>query len=416
MNVTRYYKIADYIIKAQELPAPFEGFMLECQGTQDCANLAGTAMSGGLDAAAQETSPSGYLDAHSAAFPGTIAMEIVRCEAAPEFKVKSSFNYPDVKVSVLADGGWLFESTSYNEIKVWTNADYTRMWYTAPEDADDEGKFYLQTVSYKLSHLLRCVIESRLLFEKALPLHSACININGEAICFSGNSGVGKSTRAQAWIDAIGAELISGDRPMILTDKGMVCGVPWDGKEGCFNPKNLPLKAVVVVRRALFTKVRKMHPKEAREFILNQCFLPMWDNAAAFKAMENVMLLTANVPFYYLFSDRDEASALKARDIIFNHPEQIHDVSGTARLRKDFEISHINGDILCHKKKKSKVNFDGALQLNDVSEFILNQMKERISTEDLVDLILSEYDVDRETAAADLEELLKVLESYGMLG
>ena len=60
---------------------------------------------------------------------------------------------------------------------------------------------------------------------------------------------MGKSTRAQAWIDGMGAELINGDRPLIDVRNMELYGVPWDGKEQCFRNVHYPLKAICEVRR-----------------------------------------------------------------------------------------------------------------------------------------------------------------------
>ena len=107
--------------------------------------------------------------------------------------------------------------------------------------------------------LLRLPLECRFVHEGVLSLHAACVDEGGRAVCFTGDSGIGKSTRAKVWAEALGAEFISGDRPAIrLEENGSVaCGVPWDGKEQIFRNVERPLRALLEVRRATFTREPK---------------------------------------------------------------------------------------------------------------------------------------------------------------
>lgn len=84
----------------------------------------------------------------------------------------------------------------------------------------------------KLRFLARTAFECLFIHHATLSLHASCVELGGEAVCFTADSGVGKSTRARAWVDGLGAEFISGDRPAIRLEEGgnLACGVPWDGK------------------------------------------------------------------------------------------------------------------------------------------------------------------------------------------
>ena len=100
---------------------------------------------------------------------------------------------------------------------------------------------------------IKIALECLLARKGYISLHAACVSLDGGAIAFTGKSGMGKSTRAQAWQDAFRASLISGDRPLIKVSKNKVeaYGAPWDGKEGCYLNVHNPLREICEVRKNL---------------------------------------------------------------------------------------------------------------------------------------------------------------------
>ena len=57
------------------------------------------------------------------------------------------------------------------------------------------------------------------------------------------------------------------------------------------------------------------------------------------------------------------------------------------------------------------VDFSAMITLNETGAFLWNNIGENTTAEELTQALLAEYDVDRETAAADVEEFVSVLES-----
>ena len=138
--------------------------------------------------------------------------------------------------------------------------------------------------------LFRTAFECQFCYKKIVSLHAACIELNGFALAFTGASGIGKSTRALAWMNALGAKLISGDRPAVRIENvgSTACGVPWDGKEQIFRDVEKPLRCILEVRRSSSNYLRRLSREQARKLIVQQSFVPMWDTDAAFMAMANV--------------------------------------------------------------------------------------------------------------------------------
>lgn len=63
----------------------------------------------------------------------------------------------------------------------------------------------------------------------------------------------------------------------------------------------------------------------------------------------------------------------------------------------------------------SDVNFSGMLTLNDTGVFFWNLLKEDTTKEAMIEAVLNEYDIDKETVVSDLDEFLSKLEEKGIL-
>ena len=59
--------------------------------------------------------------------------------------------------------------------------------------------------------------------------------------------------------------------------------------------------------------------------------------------------------------------------------------------------------------------FNGTVLLNEVSAFVWEKLQTSVSKETLLDAIIDEYEVDRETASRDLDELLGTFTGYGII-
>lgn len=288
-------------------------------------------------------------------------------------------------------------------------ADYRRVQVVCPDDA--------LLVSDSALDLLRIPIECRFIHESIVSLHAACVEDGSCAVCFTGDSGVGKSTRAKTWVDALGAEFISGDRPAVrLEENGSVaCGVPWDGKEQIFRNVERPLRAILEVRRAPFTRLRRLSAEQAYRVLVRQCFIPMWDPDTAALAMVNVKRLCRITPVYRLFCGPDAEAARETRRILFDCPEEIQEELPDMKIREGFVLRNVADEHMVMPTGENVGKFGGAVVLSDVAAFVFEQLKRPVSREDLLSLILAEYDVDAETATADLDALLAQFREMNLL-
>ncbi len=266
-----------------------------------------------------------------------------------------------------------------------------------------------------LRNLFRMAIESLYCGHSRISLHSACVDVNGYAVSFTGVSGLGKSTRASAWVNANNAEFISGDRPTLqLTPNGVVAyGVPWDGKEQIFRPVSRPLKAILEVRRSDSVYLRKLDEKQAEKLLMKQAFIPMWDTNAATFTIMNVRRLAKLVPVYRLFCGPDEDSAREAYRILFEN--KIAEATKDMKIKEGFALRTVAKEYIVMPTGSRIAEFDGAIALNEVSAFLFGKMLNPVSKEDLVIALLDEYDVDKETAERDVDSLIAKFTEMGIM-
>ena len=319
---------------------------------------------------------------------------------------------PEIRVCRTADGRWLYRRNGGNAIPcVVASAEYRQIEGYVDELTDEA------TGSLVTRFLLRTAFECRFCYEGIVSLHAACVETGDFAVAFTGPSGLGKSTRASAWVEGLGARFISGDRPAVRIEKNgcVACGVPWDGKEQIFRDVETPLKCILEVRRSPANYIRKLSREQARNLIIQQSFMPMWDTDAAFMAMANVSALIKKTPVYRVFCGPTAEDARAVYDMLVNHPDLIREEANDMRIKEGFVLRNVVDEYIVMPKGENIAKFEGAVVLNEVSAFIYKMLEQPVSKEDLLAAVLAEYDVDQATAAADLDAILDKFADMGIL-
>lgn len=318
----------------------------------------------------------------------------------------------EIQIYRTQDNCWVYCGNAGNAIPcVVATSDYKQIEaYTAETSEEVFG-------GSAANFLIRTAFESRFCYEKIVSLHAACVELEDFAVAFTGPSGMGKSTRALAWVNALGAQLISGDRPAVRIENigSTVCGVPWDGKEQIFRDVEIPLRCIFEVRRSSSNYLRRLSKEQARKLIMQQSFVPMWDTDAAFMALANVSVLIRRTPVYRVFCGPDEDAARKIYDILVNYPELIREESEDMRIKEGFVLRNVMDEYIVMPTGDNITKFDGAVVLNEVSAFIYKLLEVPMCRDDLLTAVLDEFDVDEATASADLDVLLNKLADLGVL-
>ncbi len=86
------------------------------------------------------------------------------------------------------------------------------------------------------------------------------------------------------------------------------------------------------------------------------------------------------------------------------------------RINSDFTIQKVGTSYVAVPVGETSKTFHGMVRLNATGAFVWNLMAEKDCTEaELVDALLETYEVDRETAAADVSRVVSILKDNGIL-
>lgn len=79
------------------------------------------------------------------------------------------------------------------------------------------------------------------------------------------------------------------------------------------------------------------------------------------------------------------------------------------KIEKEFVLREIAGDYVIIPTGKTVLEFNGLATINEVGVFLWNLLQNEITEEELVLNLLKEYEVDEETARADVSEFIDIL-------
>lgn len=170
---------------------------------------------------------------------------------------------------------------------------------------------------YRAGASVRAALEAAGLFDifadaGMLVLHSAYIvTPAGEAILFSGPSGIGKSTQAALWERSAGAQIINGDRALLDIGRKTANGIFYSGTSGICKNVTAPIRAIVLLGQNDENRVSTPSPQAAFAGVLSQCAYYDWDALSATNMTECVARLVSDVPVLH-FDCRADASAVRA--------------------------------------------------------------------------------------------------------
>ncbi len=366
-----YYKIVNLIVQSDAMPARFAAFRMEK-----------------TEEAEKE--------------------QALMVSYAPGKRIRESFPVVS-EVSGLKIGpsteGWVFEEIETGH-QMHINAAYSEA--VLAEEIKETPPMW--------AFFLQLFLEGRLLDEGVLTLHSSCVELDGKAYSFSGPSGCGKSTRARNWVSGLRAAYLSGDRPAVHVAEHCAYGIPWDGKEQIFRNDKAQIGAVFEVRRSAFTMLRMLSAKQARTFLISQIYVPMWDSERAMAAMFLLNRLVKSIPVYRLFCGPDESAAIETYEILTKMRHKIREESIAMKLKEGFVLKSMAGEHVLMPTGENIARFNGTVLLNELSAFVIQKLSDGpLSKEDLADLILAEYEADREVVLSDLAELEQQLSDIGVI-
>ena len=85
------------------------------------------------------------------------------------------------------------------------------------------------------------------------------------------------------------------------------------------------------------------------------------------------------------------------------------------RLRQGFEIVNVADEYLAVPIGKETEQFKGVVVLNEAVAFLLNTMKNNVTLDQLVDVFVDNYEVEREKAAFDIKKMIDYLKEVNLI-
>jgi len=136
-------------------------------------------------------------------------------------------------------------------------------------------------------------------------LHASTVMYKGKAVLFLGESGTGKSTHTQLWLNHIPhTELLNDDHPLVrIMDDGAVrvFGAPWSGKTPCYKNINAPVAAIVQLSQAPYNKITSLEGITAVGALLSSCFKSFVKVETLLDKISDILsVIIKQIPVYHL--------------------------------------------------------------------------------------------------------------------
>lgn len=84
-------------------------------------------------------------------------------------------------------------------------------------------------------------------------------------------------------------------------------------------------------------------------------------------------------------------------------------------IKKEFVIREIVGETILVPVGSKSSSFNGLITINKVAKFIWENLEKIDSEEDMVELIIGKYDVEKSVARKDVEEFFRTLKNVGII-
>lgn len=136
-----------------------------------------------------------------------------------------------------------------------------------------------------------------------LLMHSSVTVYNEGGYLFLGPSGTGKSTHSSLWLKHVeGTELLNDDNPVVrvFDDDVIVYGSPWSGKTPCYQNKQVPAKAFVMLQQKPKNCIKRKDVIESFVALLESCSSFSWDKPIHRVICNTISEIIRKIPIFHL--------------------------------------------------------------------------------------------------------------------
>ena len=85
------------------------------------------------------------------------------------------------------------------------------------------------------------------------------------------------------------------------------------------------------------------------------------------------------------------------------------------KLKYEFVVREIMGEYVLVPSGEAAMTFGGMITTSEVGAFLIDVLKDEVTKEEMADRLMAEYDVDIDTANADIDEFLSKLDQLGII-
>ena len=85
------------------------------------------------------------------------------------------------------------------------------------------------------------------------------------------------------------------------------------------------------------------------------------------------------------------------------------------KIREGFLLRNVAGNNVVVPIGQATLDFNGMMSLNETGAFIFSKMLDGTTKEQLIEDLISEYEVEREIAQKDVDHFIKKVEGEGLL-
>lgn len=172
------------------------------------------------------------------------------------------------------------------------------------EQSEDEIEVYF-IEALKRDLMIDTIFVSCLALERHLAqrgahiLHSCFLHYKGQAILFSGPSGIGKSTHANLWCQYIeDTHVVNGDRCLIYpNEEGEYVAGAWPvcGSSNICLTETYPLKAIVFMGQAPHNEVISVRPMQLFKQLSSQVTINWWNKQQVSHTLDDLQQMLGKV-------------------------------------------------------------------------------------------------------------------------
>lgn len=85
------------------------------------------------------------------------------------------------------------------------------------------------------------------------------------------------------------------------------------------------------------------------------------------------------------------------------------------KIKGEFVLSEIGGEVIAVSIANEKGDFDGMINLTETGAFLWRLLEKDVTEDYLVEELLANYNVDEQTAKADVKEFINKLKEKDLL-